>query len=707
MAQGDVRIGVDVGGTNTDLLMSEEISETASRISHYKLPSTVDDQSRGVIAGITEICKRAHVPLGRVTHVIHGTTVATNAVLEHKGANVGMVTTKGFRDILHIGRHKRPYNFSLHFDVPWQSHPLVQRRNRISIDERVGPDGSEVTPLDASGVRAAGELFKARGVEAVVVCFMFSFLNDAHERRAQEILRDILGPDFPIWRSSEVANVMREYERFSTTAMNGYVGASTGRYLKRLESKLKDAGVSASLSVMQSNGGLGSAADGAFLPVNLLMSGPVGGVIGGRFFASADGENQLITVDIGGTSADIAVIAAGDLRIRNARDAEFGGYAVMAPMVDVLTIGAGGGSIAFVDSAGGFNVGPQSAGARPGPACYGLGGMDPTVTDANVVLGRLDPDRMLGGDLSADADLAEKAIYNRVAKPLGISIPEAALGILRVVNNNMALAIRSMSVSRGIDPRDFVLLPSGGAGPLHGAAIATIVGTRGVYVPPLPGITAAGGLLASRLQFEAARSTPYNVDKIGADDIARLNDVIVELDEKCRAELIADGAASTDISIEHVAECRYFGQGFELQVGVESIPLGKDEIARVVARFHETHERDYGYHFEGAPVELVTLRTIAKGPQQALRWKRTEPDRARGSDSLKAALMYERETVFQDGKPVKTPRYDRDKLVAGAVVVGPAIVIQRDSTTLVPPSWQAEVLAYGGMLMSRAARGAG
>lgn len=693
------RLGVDVGGTNTDLMLETFAGDpVGAGIFQHKVPSTQDDQSEGVVRGIVELCDKAGIACADIKRIVHGTTVATNAALEHHGANVGMLTTRGFRDILHIGRHKRPHNFSLHFDVPWQTRPLVRRRNRLPVTERIlPPDGRIVTPLDEAEVRAAAQRLRDNGVEAVVVCFLFSFLNDAHERRAQEIVREVL-PEIYVWRSSEVADVMREFERFSTTAMNAFIGPKTAHYLGRLESRLHEHGIDADLRIMQSNGGLATIDQCLDRPVNILMSGPAGGVIGGRHFADMVGEDNILSVDIGGTSADISALSGGELRIKNSRDATVADHPVMTPIIDMVTIGAGGGSIAYIDPAGGFNVGPRSAGAEPGPACYGRGGAEPTVTDANVVLGRLDADRMLGGDLGATAELAEQAIRDKVAEPLGLDVTDAALGILKVVNNNMALAIRSASVARGLDPREFALMPFGGAGPVHGPALAAEVGAKCVLVPPAPGITAAAGLLATDMKYEVTRSLLYDLNTADAGELSAVDEALNALENECRDRLRADHIAADDIQVQHIAECRYHGQGFELRIDMPGRSLDASNVQTLIERFHDRHENDYGYRFAGSIVELVTLRVVGRGHCAKLNWPPL-PAATDGADPT-GALLYKRETVFDDGRRLTTPRYDRIRLSAGHVIAGPAIIVQHDSTSLIPPGWRAAVTEHGNIRIS-------
>ena len=460
------RVGVDVGGTNTDLVL-----ESDRGVFVHKVQSTPEDQSVGVLKGLLELCEIAGVTRDDIDLVVHGTTVATNITIEHNGAEVGMLTTRNFRDILHIARHKRPHNFSLHFDVPWQSRPLVKRRNRIPVTERIlPPDGRIGTPLDENDVLEAVRTFKKRGIRSVVIGFLFSFMNDEHEQRARAIVEREM-PDAYVCCSSDVANVLREYERFSTAAMNAFIGPKTSLYLTNLRDQLARQGFRANLRLIQSNGGVSTVEACSQRAVNILMSGPAGGVIGGRAEGLLAGADNVITVDIGGTSADISTVPAGRIKIMNPRDSYVSGHPILVPMIDLVTIGAGGGSIAYIDSAGGFHVGPRSAGADPGPACYGKGGDEPTVTDAQVALGRLDADKMLGGDLPIDPDLASRAIEAKVGRKLGLSVKDAALGIIRVINSNMALAIRSNSVARGVDPREFSLVPlrRGGAAPRGGA----------------------------------------------------------------------------------------------------------------------------------------------------------------------------------------------------------------------------------------------
>ena len=687
------KIGVDVGGTFTDLVLEKGPRD----VYVHKVPSTPEDQSIAVLRGIHEICEVAGVKPQDIEMIVHGTTIATNITLEHNGSDVGMLTSRGFRDILHIARHKRPYNFSLQFEVPWQSKPLVRRRNRIPITERVlPPEGTIDTTLDEDEVREACRLFRERGIESVIICFMFSFLNSKHELRAKAIVEEEM-PGAYISTSCEVVDVIREYERFSTTAMNGYVGPKTARYIRNLANNLRGEGVKAELRVMQSNGGVATVDMSSERPVTILLSGPAGGVIGGRWAGALSKEKNLLTVDIGGTSADISTVPEGRIRIMNPRDTYVGDYPVLVPMIDLTTIGAGGGSIAFIDEGGAFRVGPKSAGADPGPACYGNGGTEPTVTDAQVVLGRLDVDRFLGGDLPIDADLAGKAIDDRIGSKLKMKTKAAALGIIRVINSNMALAIRANSVARGYDPRNFGLMAFGGAGPLHGVALAQEVAAKEVIIPPSPGINAAIGLLETDMQYEFTRSAPLILEGAAKNDFDRVNRAIKNLEQLCSERLSADGIPKSKQVFRRIAECRYHGQGFELRADLPKGALNEKTKNVVINNFHAQHKLDYGYTFGSDQVEIMTLRVIGIAKVAPLTWpklKKAPTGRAK-KKTLDASFLYSRKTTFDDGKTVDTPRFNRDLLLAGHSLAGPAVIIQRNSTTLVPPGYRARVSDFG------------
>jgi N-methylhydantoinase A len=640
-----IRVGVDVGGTFTDIVLEQTAPGTSQKIFVHKVASTPSDQSVGVVQGIVEICGSAGVAPGDINMVLHGTTVATNMVIERKGAEVGMITTRGFRDILHMGRHKRPHNFSLQFDVPWQSKPLVKRRNRLVVDERLRPPTGEVeVPLALDQVEEAAATFKKRGLKAVVICFLFSFLNNKHEAKARDIVKRVM-PEAFVSCSHEVVNVIREYERFASTAMNAYIGPTTALYLERLEGRLREHGVNAAVRIMQSNGGISTVENSSRRPIGLLLSGPAGGVIGGRWTGASCNTNNVITVDVGGTSADISVIQNGER-----------------------------------------------------PACYGKGGVEPAVTDAQVVLGRLDPEHFLGGDLRIDPSLAHKAVEENVATPLKLSVKDAALGILRVVNNNMALAINANSVAKGIDPRNFTLMGFGGAGPLHATSLAEIIGAKDTISPLHPGITAAMGLLMTELQYEYTRSVLVVAQKAGKEEFAQVNRILADLTAEARAQLLGDGVPEETHRFTAVAECRYVGQGFELRAAMPDGALGPDNVKAVVRSFYEVHKQVYGHAFEDQLVEIITLRVVGSSATDTLKL----PELAKGGRvDPNAAKLYVRETVFDDGKAYATPRFDRAKLLADDTVSGPALIVQHNSTTLVPPGYVASVLSHGDMRVAR------
>ncbi len=693
-----IRVGVDVGGTFTDIVLERGLPDGGQQVAVHKVPSTPADQSEGVVRGVLEVCRMAGVAPGEVDFLFHGTTVATNMVIERKGAEVGMITTRGFRDILHMARHKRPHNFSLQFDVPWQSKPLVKRRNRIAVTERImPPDGSVAVPLALDEVERAAELFAKRGLDAVIVGFLFSFLNDEHERRAAEIVRRVL-PDAYVCTSSEVVNVMREYERFSSCAMNAYIGPRTAAYLRHLVRRLAEAGVRASVRMMQSNGGISTVENAVKRPIGLLLSGPAGGVIGGRWTGEACRTQNVITIDIGGTSADISVVQNGALRVKNPRDTEVAQLPVLVPMLDIDAIGAGGGSIAYIDSGNAFRVGPRSAGANPGPACYGQGGTEPTVTDAQVVLGRLDAEQFLGGDLKIDRALAERAIATHIANKLAMSTVDAALGILRIVNNNMALAINANSVAKGVDPRDFTLMGFGGAGPLHAVALAEMIHAKDVIAPLHPGITAAMGLLVTELRYEYTRSVLTVLTGASEADYALLNRELAALEAEARTQLSADGIPPEHQRFTRIAECRYVGQGFELRAELPREKLSAANIAVAIDNFYAAHKQVYGHAFDDQKVEVITLRGIATAAVEPLRL----PDLPHGGRTDPAeARTYVRDTIFDDGSVMPTPRYLRASLLDGDIVNGPALIVQHNSTTLLPPGYRAHVLSHGDLHISR------
>lgn len=686
------RVGVDVGGTFTDLIL---VDEEEGRVVVHKVPTTPADPSQGTLQGIEEVCEKAGLPPKGVHQLFHGTTIATNILLEYNGARVGMITTRGFRDILHIARHRKPYNFSLYQDIPWQVRPIVRRRHRLAVAERVAPPHGEVLiPLDEDEVREVVRRLKADEVEAVAVCFLFSFLNPAHEQRVRAILQEEL-PEAYLSLRSEVAPTFREYESFSTTAINAYLGPKTSSYIGHLADSLREKGIPCEVRLMQSQGGVATIDAAGERPVSILMSGPVAGLVGGIWAGKSGGFTNVITLDVGGTSADIGVAPRGETRMRHVLDAISGGYHMTTPMVDVDTIGAGGGSIAYVDAGGVFRVGPKSAGADPGPACYDRGGKQPTATDAQLALGRLSPLAPFAGGLSLREDLSRQALAEHLCGPLGMEVEEAAMGVLQILTHHMVQSIELNSVRRGYDPRDFVLVAFGGAGPLFACDIAREIVIPTILVPPYPGITSALGLLATDVSYEYVRTV---MQRSGTLDRERVGTTFADMEEKALARLRADGLGAGDISLRMIVDCRYIDQGYELRVPAPVGPVDENWGGRMAAAFHQAHEREYGHVFEDQEVQIVNLRVIGIGRIKELRLKELPT----GGASAEAAFKGNRGVCFSENgalRRLSTPCYDRSRLRAGNILAGPAIVEQEDSTTVINPGLSASVDRYGNLVI--------
>ncbi len=680
---------MDVGGTNTDIILSGQ----PDGVLVHKLPSTRDDPARATIKGTLEICEQAGARPADIDLVLHGTTVATNALLEHDGGRTGMITTEGFRDILHIGRHQRPHNFSLMQDIPHQRWPLVERRHRKVVPERIVPPGEVAVPLDEErAVRAIAEL-RDEGVESISVCFLFSFLDPSHELRVSELIAEH-HPDAEVSLSHQVIAQFREYERFSTTAVNAFVKPKVRRYFKRLEQGWRDVGVRCPVHVIQSNGGVAALDEAAGRAVNVLFSGPAAGVMAGKDVGNRNGHDHLITLDIGGTSADISVIP-GRLLELDARSSTIGGYPVLSPKLDVTAIGAGGGSIAWRDAGGAFNVGPRSAGAEPGPACYGRGGSEPTVTDAHVVLGRIDPANFLAGRLPLDAQAARSAV-ECVGAEFGMDTQGAALAILAIVNANMVREVRVHSVRRGYDPRECALVAFGGAGPLHACEIAEELDIPTILIPPSPGITSATGLLTTDLRYDNVRTVGLMLAAAGRDEIEHTFEA---MEAELRERLAGHQGGAPKLHRE--AACRYAGQGYELAASCDD--LGEDWRERIAEAFHDSHRHEYGFDFPGDPIELINLRVVATA--EITGRPRTEVEQGPADPS--PAESGRVRTVFAGreaaaARPLEVTAYERGRLLAGNLLPGPAVVHEMDSTTVVYPGWSAEVLADATMRLTHA-----
>jgi N-methylhydantoinase A len=675
-------VGVDIGGTFTDIVCREPGG--AMRL--MKVPTTRSDPSGAVLQSIIEMEERWGFSVGAIQRFSHGTTVATNAVLERKGARIGLITTEGFRDVLEIGRQLRTkvYRLVLEPETPLF---LAPGRYRKEVKERVSARGEILTPLDEQGLLAAADELVDDGAEAIAICFIFSFINSEHERRARELIA-ARHPRLALSLSHEVDPAFREYERTVVTAFDAYVKPVVDRYLEHLEGGLARAGVKAPLQVMQSRGGLTTAGVARERPVRLFLSGPAAGVIGGRIVGASASVDNIITIDIGGTSADIALISKRKPMLRP--EGVIGGFPVRVAMVDVNTIGAGGGSIAHLDASGGLRVGPQSAGSEPGPACYGLGGTDATVTDASVVLGYLDPSYFAGGKLKLMPDLAHRAIRDRVAAPLGLTVSQAAIGIHRVLNAQMSEGIRLVSVRQGVDPRGYSLVPLGGAGGIHATALARELGISRVVVPRIPGVLAAAGLLAAPVEHEvsAAFSTPL------ADfDRAALALALDEIDGRAAELMCAEQIPADEVIISYYADVCYIGQSYNLEIPIRL--EDEDPGARLYRDFLAAHDRVYG-HSVDTPAKIVNIRTVHQ---------------ARGSEMLpemrfalsdKSAVLGRRD-ILVSGEPsaVAATVYNRDALPESFRLSGPAIVQQLDTTTLVEPGWDGVVDQVGNLLLTR------
>ncbi len=670
-----LRIGVDSGGTFTDLCMFEEVS---GRIAVAKVPSTPCDPSIAILKGIAEILGQVRADPSQVGYLAHGTTVATNALIQHAGARTGLLTTQGFRDLLELGRQRRPDLYDLQVDKPT---PLVPRDLRLEIPERTTCDGHVFRPLDSRAVLTAARALRARGVQAVAVCFLYSYLNPGHEQAVKEILcREI--PDAYVSTSHEVLPEFREYERLSTVTINAYLGPVMAEYIQNLERQLAGLGISVGAYITQSNGGILSLPAARDHAVRTVLSGPSAGVVGAIHVGALAGFEDVITFDMGGTSTDVSLVEKGRLKVSG--EMEVQGYPIRVPMVGVNTVGAGGGSVAWIDSGGHPKVGPRSVGAEPGPACYGLGNDEPTVTDANVVLGTLNPEYLLGGRMPIDAGAARRSVH-RLAERLGIDVTEMAQGIISLVTANMARAIRVVSVRKGYDPRDFTLVAFGGAGPLHAARLARELGIPRVLVPEAPGILCALGLLVTDIRSD------YTLTRILAADeaaLAEVNAIFRRLQAQADEWLSRERVEMPDRIYHRSVDMRYRGQNYELQVPVGSVEMVPGDIAGLVRSFHRLHERNYGYSAQDEPSQLVTFRLEALGRVPKATLKRSPGD---GTDS-RHALSGKREVFLEEMRGfVDCLVYRRDALGNGNIITGPAIVEQMDSTTLILPGQEAVV----------------
>lgn len=658
----ELLIGVDTGGTFTDFVLVR-----GDQVRVHKVLSTPDDPARAILRGLTDLGVE-----GDLSALVHGSTVATNAVLERKGARTGLITTAGFRDVLEIGRQTRPKLYDLRVV---KELPLVPRPLRVEVVERLDERGGVLVPLDPASLESAIQALKAAAVESVAVCLLFSFANSDHERAVADAAR---AAGFHVSASFEVLPEFREYERTSTVVLNAYVGSLMDGYLGRLQSALPDG---TALRIMQSNGGSISAETAQREAARTLLSGPAAGVVGAAFVADASGYPQAIGFDMGGTSTDVALI---DGAITETTDGTIAGFPLKLPMIDINTVGAGGGSIAWFDSGGALRVGPVSAGADPGPAAYGRG-TEPAVTDANVVLGRLIPETFLGGTMTLDVERSRRSLAG-IAGRLGTTPEDAALGIIRIVNANMEAAIRVISVERGHDPRQFTLVAFGGAGPLHACELAASLRIPRVLIPGSPGVLSALGMLVADIIKDYVQTV-----MVTAEDAAEVVEpVFAQLEASGLADLTREGLPESEIIIERYLDLRYWGQSYELIVPFEGV------ISGAVAAFHAAHERRFGYADRSERVQVVNARVKARGATT-----RPAVERLAEVDAAVPEPVTVRPVVFDgpDGAiAVDTPIYDRASLLPGIVLTGPAIITQYDTTTVLPPAWRASMDLAGSLI---------
>ena len=681
------RVGVDSGGTFTDICLFEDVS---GRVEVWKVSSTPDDPSRGIAEGVEQGIGRIGAGAADIAYFGHGTTVGTNALIQHRGVKTGLITTAGFRDLLEIGRQKRPDLYDLQAE---KAPVLVARDLRLEVPERVRHDGTIETALDEQAVREAVRALKAAGVEAVAICFLYGFVRPEHEDTA----RRILGEEFPeafACTSHEVAPEFREYERMSTAVVNAYLGPVMGRYISRLAERLTTLGLTAAPHLTQSNGRVIGFEQAARLPVRTVLSGPSTGVVAAQEVGRMIGLPDLITFDMGGTSTDVALLQGGACRLTN--EAIVHGYPIKAPMLDIHTVGAGGGSIAYVDSGGLLKVGPRSCGAFPGPVCYDKGNTEAAVTDANVVLQTLNPTHLLGGRMPVRQDLARAAIA-RLADQLGMGVMETAQGIISVVTANMARAIRVVSVQRGHDPRDYTLAAFGGAGPLHAARLARELDISRILVPRNPGILCAMGLLLTDLRADFATT---RLMTLGRAIMPAMEDAFRTLRAEADAWFEGEGIAAGSQKITRTVDMRYAGQNYELPIALPDGPVTQVSLDHLAEGFAEAHRRMYGFVAEGEAVQLVTFRIEAAG---LVRKARFQPQTEAGPDAS-AAITGRRDMWLPEaGGFVSCPVYDRERLQAGNRIAGPAIVEQMDTTTIVLPGMVAVVEPYMNLILEAGA----
>ena len=679
----DYALAIDVGGTFTDVVL---LNLATGELRLHKTPSTPDDPSRGFIAGISRIVDANSVAYSQIRRIFHGTTIATNAVLEGKGTPVGVLVSEGFKYVLEIGRHSMDRMANPHVWVK-PERPVPPERV-LEVPGRTAFDGAIVTALDEDAVRSATARFRSEGIESIAVSLTHSYANPAHERRTRELVMEKL-PSAHLSLSSEVLPVFREYERTITTVLNAYVMPRVSGYIVNLDRELRELGVEAPLLIMKSNGGVIGADTAIRQPVYTALSGPAAGVMSAIDVAGNTGVEDCISFDMGGTSTDVSLVSRRTPTIT--LNGKLGDWPVQLPMLDIATIGAGGGSIAWLTAAGNLNVGPRSAGAAPGPVCYGLGGSEPTVTDANLVLGRID-DTIAGGALTLDVEAARSAIQEKIATPLGLDLHRAAHGILQIVNNNMMGAIRNVSVERGHDPRHFALVAFGGAGPMHSISVARLLDMTTVIAPPSPGVASAYGLLVSDFKNDYARTA---IQKAPNYDSQAMEQVYMGLEAEADQWLNSEMVPADRREIRRSADLRYAHQGSEVTVEFAGRTVDAASLEATIQSFHKEHRRLFGFSLD-QPVEIVTLRVTAYGHLDSVSMAPLSRDLGAPSE----ALMGRRPVYFDDaGGFVPCDIFDRARLGPGSTMDGPAILENVDSTVVIDPGWQARIDDYGNCIM--------
>lgn len=679
-----LKLGVDVGGTFTDVLLLEE--ETGE-LTIAKVLSTPRDQSIGVIAGIEQACSTRGISLVDLRLILHGSTVVTNMILEEKGATGGLLTTSGHEQVLHLARAWTPGPLYAWMGMI-KPAPLVPLWLTRPISERMSALGEVVRPLDEDQVRSAIWQLVEEGIESLTISFLNAYVNPAHERRARELAAD-LAPSLPVSISSDLVSEYREYERTLTAVMNSYVQPQVIKYVDHLERELGAKGFAGRFNIVRSDGGTMSAKATKERPVDIAFSGPSGGAVGAAYLSRQMGVPNVLTFDMGGTSTDVALCRNGEVTIK--REIELGYYQFQARGADIHSVGAGGGSIAYLNLAGALRVGPISAGADPGPACYGRGGQDPTVTDANVVLGRIPAASRLGGELALDVDAARRAVQ-KLADGLGIDVVGAAQAVIDIANENMHAALRVVSVERGYDPRDSGLVAFGGAGPLHANALLRLIGANPLIIPAAPGVLSAFGFIAADVQNEFAKTYLRLAEQTPAEHI---RGAVAELVDEARDWLAAEQVPDSEQAFEIYADCRYFRQDIQIPCPIELDGLGEDYSRNLAEAFEDEHRRRYGFDLT-APIEVATLRVVGHGVTREVNLRAAA---AGGGAGMQAAID-RHEQVYFAGEPVSTPIYNREALQAGHVLQGPAIVVQQDCTAVIEPGCTGTVDRFANIVVT-------